>query len=175
MFYFFVTIIKRLLFWYDNFGIIILNFNKLSNLFNIAFWGKEWLTTDLFRIGASSAANNILSAIEGREIKYFWSSEEPRPYTAVPQGCCIFLTNEWAIRRGKSCYTLSTVRDEVVQIPPHTACDICEAFPMAPPRGAISPAVGAARIIHANGGCTLAARGRDMCRPRSRGRKGRTT
>ena len=33
--------------------------------------GKEWLTTDLFRIGASSAANNILSAIEGREIKYF--------------------------------------------------------------------------------------------------------
>ncbi len=32
--------------------------------------GKEWLTTDLFRIGASSAANNILSAIEGREIKY---------------------------------------------------------------------------------------------------------
>ena len=28
-------------------------------------------TTDLFRIGASSAANNILSAIEGREIKYF--------------------------------------------------------------------------------------------------------
>ena len=27
--------------------------------------GKEWLTVDLFRIGASSAANNILSAIEG--------------------------------------------------------------------------------------------------------------
>lgn len=44
-----------------------------------------------------------------------------------------------------------------------------------PSRGTISPAVGAARIIHANGGCTLAARGRDMCRPRSRGRKGRTT
>lgn len=56
--------------------------------------------------------------------------------------------------------------------------DICEAFPMAkttPSRGTISPTVGAARIIHANGGCTLAARGRDMCRPRSRGRKGRTT
>ena len=33
--------------------------------------GKEWLTTDLFRIGASSAANNILSAIEGKEIKYY--------------------------------------------------------------------------------------------------------
>ena len=33
--------------------------------------GKEWLTTDLFRIGASSAANNLLSAIEGREIKYY--------------------------------------------------------------------------------------------------------
>ena len=33
--------------------------------------GDEWLTTDLFRIGASSAANNILSAIEGKEIKYF--------------------------------------------------------------------------------------------------------
>ena len=33
--------------------------------------GEEWLSTDLFRIGASSAANNILSAIEGKEIKYF--------------------------------------------------------------------------------------------------------
>ena len=33
--------------------------------------GEEWLTTDLFRIGASSAANNILSAIEGKEIAYF--------------------------------------------------------------------------------------------------------
>ncbi len=33
--------------------------------------GKEWLTTDLFRIGASSAANNILSSIEGKEIKYY--------------------------------------------------------------------------------------------------------
>ena len=33
--------------------------------------GEEWLTTDLFRIGASSAANNLLSAIEGEEIKYF--------------------------------------------------------------------------------------------------------
>ena len=33
--------------------------------------GSEWLTTDLFRIGASSAANNILSAIEGKEVKYF--------------------------------------------------------------------------------------------------------
>lgn len=33
--------------------------------------GKEWLTTDLFRIGASSAANNILSAIEGKTVKYY--------------------------------------------------------------------------------------------------------
>lgn len=33
--------------------------------------GKEWLTTDLFRIGASSAANNILSAIEGKQIRYY--------------------------------------------------------------------------------------------------------
>ncbi len=33
--------------------------------------GEEWLTTDLFRIGASSAANNILSAIEGKEVVYF--------------------------------------------------------------------------------------------------------
>lgn len=33
--------------------------------------GEEWLTTDLFRIGASSLANNLLSAIEGEEIKYY--------------------------------------------------------------------------------------------------------
>ena len=33
--------------------------------------GEEWLTTELFRIGASSAANNLLSAIEGKEVKYF--------------------------------------------------------------------------------------------------------
>ena len=33
--------------------------------------GEEWLTTELFRIGASAAANNLLSAIEGKEIKYF--------------------------------------------------------------------------------------------------------
>lgn len=33
--------------------------------------GAEWLTTDLFRIGASSAANNLLSAIEGREVKFY--------------------------------------------------------------------------------------------------------
>ena len=33
--------------------------------------GEEWLTTELFRIGASSAANNILSAIEGKDICYF--------------------------------------------------------------------------------------------------------
>jgi deoxyribose-phosphate aldolase len=33
--------------------------------------GAEWLTPELFRIGASALANNILSAIEGKEIKYF--------------------------------------------------------------------------------------------------------
>ena len=33
--------------------------------------GKEWITTDLFRIGASSAANNILSSIEGKQVKYY--------------------------------------------------------------------------------------------------------
>lgn len=33
--------------------------------------GEEWITTELFRIGASSAANNILSAIEGKTVKYF--------------------------------------------------------------------------------------------------------
>ena len=33
--------------------------------------GEEWLTPDLFRIGASSLANNLLSAIGGKEVKYF--------------------------------------------------------------------------------------------------------
>jgi deoxyribose-phosphate aldolase len=33
--------------------------------------GEEWLTTDLFRIGASSAANNFLSAIEGEKVVHF--------------------------------------------------------------------------------------------------------
>lgn len=33
--------------------------------------GREWLAVDLFRIGASSAANNLLSAIEGREVKFY--------------------------------------------------------------------------------------------------------
>lgn len=33
--------------------------------------GEEWLTTDLFRIGASSAANNLISAIEDKDIKYY--------------------------------------------------------------------------------------------------------
>ncbi len=33
--------------------------------------GAEWLTTDLFRIGASSAANNLLSAIVGESVKHF--------------------------------------------------------------------------------------------------------
>ncbi len=33
--------------------------------------GKAWLTPALFRIGASSLANNLISAIEDREVKYF--------------------------------------------------------------------------------------------------------
>jgi deoxyribose-phosphate aldolase len=33
--------------------------------------GEEWLTPELFRIGASKAANNLLSAIEGKETIYF--------------------------------------------------------------------------------------------------------
>ena len=33
--------------------------------------GKEWLTTELFRIGASSAANNLISAITDKPTKYF--------------------------------------------------------------------------------------------------------
>ena len=33
--------------------------------------GEEWLTTDLFRIGASSAANNLLSAIVGQKVSHF--------------------------------------------------------------------------------------------------------
>lgn len=33
--------------------------------------GEEWLTTDLFRIGASSAANNLLSAVLGQTVKHF--------------------------------------------------------------------------------------------------------
>lgn len=33
--------------------------------------GEEWLTRDLYRIGASSAANNLLAAIVGQPIKHF--------------------------------------------------------------------------------------------------------
>lgn len=33
--------------------------------------GEEWLTPEYFRIGASSLANSILSALEGSEMKYF--------------------------------------------------------------------------------------------------------
>ena len=33
--------------------------------------GQEWITTDLFRIGASSAANNLLSAIVGEKVAHF--------------------------------------------------------------------------------------------------------
>ncbi len=33
--------------------------------------GEEWLNHDLFRIGASSLANSLLSAMEEKEVKYF--------------------------------------------------------------------------------------------------------
>lgn len=33
--------------------------------------GPEWLTPELFRIGASSLANNLISAIEDKTVKYF--------------------------------------------------------------------------------------------------------
>lgn len=33
--------------------------------------GDEWLNTDLFRIGASSLANNVLSSLEGEKVKFF--------------------------------------------------------------------------------------------------------
>ena len=33
--------------------------------------GEEWITTDLFRFGASSAANNIISSIVGEPVKFF--------------------------------------------------------------------------------------------------------
>ncbi len=33
--------------------------------------GEEWLNHDLFRIGASSLANAVLSSLEGQEVKYF--------------------------------------------------------------------------------------------------------
>ena len=36
-----------------------------------AVLGDEWLTKDLYRIGASSAANNLLSAILGQPVKHF--------------------------------------------------------------------------------------------------------
>lgn len=36
-----------------------------------AILGKEWLNKDLFRLGASRLANNLLSDLEGREIHFF--------------------------------------------------------------------------------------------------------
>lgn len=33
--------------------------------------GDEWLCHDLFRLGASSLANSILSSLEGKEVKFF--------------------------------------------------------------------------------------------------------
>lgn len=33
--------------------------------------GNQWLNSEYFRIGASSLANDILTAIEGKEVKYF--------------------------------------------------------------------------------------------------------
>jgi len=33
--------------------------------------GVEWLNNSMFRFGASRLANNLLSSIEGKEVKYF--------------------------------------------------------------------------------------------------------
>lgn len=33
--------------------------------------GDEWLNQDLFRLGASSLANSVLSSLEGKEVKFF--------------------------------------------------------------------------------------------------------
>jgi deoxyribose-phosphate aldolase len=33
--------------------------------------GKEWLNNTMFRFGASRLANNLISSIEGKEVKYF--------------------------------------------------------------------------------------------------------
>ena len=33
--------------------------------------GDEWLNNDLFRLGASSLANNVLSSLEGEMVKFF--------------------------------------------------------------------------------------------------------
>jgi len=33
--------------------------------------GEEWLNNTMFRFGASRLANNLLSSIEGQEVKYF--------------------------------------------------------------------------------------------------------
>ena len=33
--------------------------------------GDEWLNNTMFRFGASRLANNLLSSIEGKEVKYF--------------------------------------------------------------------------------------------------------
>ncbi len=45
------------------------NKGKLAELQEIL--GEEWLTPERFRIGASSLANNLLSAIEGNPVHYF--------------------------------------------------------------------------------------------------------
>jgi len=36
-----------------------------------AILGDEWMNNKLFRFGASRLANNLLSSIEGKEVKYF--------------------------------------------------------------------------------------------------------
>jgi len=33
--------------------------------------GNEWLDNTRFRFGASRLANNLISSIEGKEVKYF--------------------------------------------------------------------------------------------------------
>ena len=111
--------------------------------------GKEWLTTDLFGM------------------RLFEPTETEDPFSASCRGYC-----------PPSVATVAFSETSCGRILPPTACRHLRGIPdgqnRPTPRNNI-PAADAAGIIHANGGCTLAARGRDMCRTRSRGRKGRTT
>ncbi|HRZ95996.1 MAG TPA: deoxyribose-phosphate aldolase, partial [Paludibacter sp.] len=36
-----------------------------------AILGNEWLNNSMFRFGASRLANNLLTSIEGKDVKYY--------------------------------------------------------------------------------------------------------
>ena len=100
-------------------------------------------------------------------MRLFEPTETEDPFSASCRGYC-----------PPSVATVAFSETSCGRILPPTACRHLRGIPdgqnRPTPRNNI-PAADAAGIIHANGGCTLAARGRDMCRTRSRGRKGRTT